>query len=98
MVVAPPVYSFRLIVTGSWMSTVSTPDSMPQQLRLSLLTFGNVLLVSHILDGPGVETIRPAEGGGGAVLSRGDGHIHLSLGGKHEKWSASSITLIFDGG
>lgn len=50
--------------------------------------------MGHVFDGPGVETIRPTQGGGGAVLSRGDGDIHLSLDGKHEKWSVSSITLM----
>lgn len=85
-------------MTGSWWSAVSTADSVSQWLVLCLLTFGNVLLVGHVLDGPGVETICPAGGRGSAVLSRGDGHIHLSLGGKHEKWCASSLTLILDGG
>lgn len=53
------------------------------------LTLGNVLLVGHVLDGPGVGTVRPTKGRGGAVLRRGDSDIHLSLDDKH--WEMGCI-------
>ena len=47
-----------------------------------MVAFGNILPVGHVLEGLGVETVCPTEGGEGAVLNGGDGDIHLSHTGK----------------